>query len=169
MQKKKKCLLSGHRQALCELEMSSMQIILSTRVPKELPKWSTGLHRGQRNPWHLALQSWAILSDWFIFKLQSKRFGNLKVDTSDKNRLFAGCSLFPDILLAVYLQSRRQNKNQPSTVVWCLRVDIFGNGTALHNLPCLKKRKKEKERRKENLHRGESQEHTPLCPSPQTK
>lgn len=61
-------------------------------------------------------ESWAILSNRFIFKLQFKRFSNLKVEPSDKNRLFSGCSLFPDILLAVYLQSRQQNRNQPSTV-----------------------------------------------------
>ena len=45
-----------------------------------------------------------------------KRLNNLKVESSDKNRLFSGRSLFPDILLAVYLQSRQQNTNQPCTV-----------------------------------------------------
>lgn len=100
------------------VKISYMQIIITTGASEKAFQKGYRLKQGTKESLGPGFaESWAILSVWFIFKLQEfKRFSNLKVEPSDKNRLFSGCSLFPDILLAVYLQSRQQNRNQPSTV-----------------------------------------------------
>lgn len=99
------------------LWLSYMQIIVSAGASERAFQAVYRLKQGTKESLVPGFaESWAILSAWFIFKLQFKRVRNLKVELSDKNRLFSGCSLFPDILLAVYLQSRQQNRNQPSTV-----------------------------------------------------
>lgn len=100
------------------VKLSYMQIIVTTGASERAFQSVCRLKRGTKESLVPGFaESWAILSVGFIFKLQEfKRFNNLKVEPSDKNRLFSGRSLFPDILLAVYLQSRQQNTNQPSTV-----------------------------------------------------